>query len=395
LQAQQDPKTKREQSPAAALVAGLAFVAALGFAPDARAEAPTKLRILTWNVWGLPAVSTNLEARISALPDAIAKVEPDVVLLQEVWAQSDGDRLRQGLEQRGYAYVSHLAHTEFGMTGLLTASKLPLRDIGFHPFASGRIGHSFWHLEWIASKGVGSYLLQTPLGPVELQNTHLQAQYDTDGYAAERLSQVSEILMMPANKGAQRPLVLGGDFNTGSEELPRQALLELGELRDTTPSPEPDTIFVRNGGTVEVRIVGSRHVLTEPVRLENGVTTVLSDHPAVLVDLELSSCTACAPAVADPRRRATTHDALLVAAAITPWRVTLALSTAAGLFAFALAFFRRTRELHGRSLTLKTFRRLSLALLATGFIWTAYLGALYYPARAKALRLVAHELEAP
>jgi len=378
--------------PRGALIAGLVFVAAMGVAPAARAEASLKLRILTWNVWGLPAVSTNLQARMNALPDAIAKLAPDIVLMQEVWAEGDGDQIKRGLKQRGYPYVSHLAHTEYGMTGLFTASKLPLEDVRFHPFASGRIGHSFWHLEWIASKGVGSYLVQTPLGALEVQNTHLQAQYDTDGYAAERLSQVSEILMKTQDR-PQRPLLLGGDFNTGSAEFPRQTLLELGGLRDTTPSPEPDTIFVRNGGSIAVRIVGTRHAFTEPVLLENGVTAVLSDHPAVVVDLELSACASCAPAAVDPSKRAFAHAALLTAAAITPGRVTLALSTAASFLAAAVAFRRGTRRLGGRSLRLTTFRRLSLVILTTGFVWSAYLGALYYPARAKALRLVAHELE--
>jgi len=381
-----------DQFPAGALIAGLAFSAAMGFAPEARAEAPLKLRILTWNVWGLPAVSTNLEARMDALPDEIAKLDPDIVLMQEVWAEGDGKRIQAGLKQRGYPYVSHLAHTEYGMTGLFTASKLPLKEIDFHPFASGRIGHSVWHLEWIASKGVGSYVVQTPLGELEVQNTHLQAQYDTDGYAAERLSQVSEILVIDRDK-PRRPLVLGGDFNTGSEEFPRQTLLELGGLRDTTPSPEPDTIFVRNGGTVAVRIVGTRHALTEPRLLENGVTTVLSDHPAVLVDLELTTCGSCAPSAVDPSKRGPARAALLTAAAITPWRVALTLSAAASLLAAAVAFRRWAHPLRGRSLRLTTFRRLSLGLLATGFVWTVYLGALYYPARAKALRLVAHELE--
>jgi endonuclease/exonuclease/phosphatase family metal-dependent hydrolase len=352
------------------------------------------VRVLTWNVWGLPAVSTNLEARMNALPDAIAKLGPDIVLLQEIWAESDGDRVRRGLASHGYPYTSHLAHTEHGMTGLFTASKLPLKNVGFLPFASGRIGHSFWHLEWIASKGVGRFLVQTPLGELEVQNTHLQAQYDTDAYDAERLSQASEILLMRQDRAL--PLVLGGDFNTGSGELPRQALLDLIALHDTTPSPDPDTIFVRSGGTTQIRVVATRQALTEAVTLANGVTAPLSDHPAVVVDLELSACSPCAPAGAvNGATRAQTHAALVTAAAITPWRVTLALSTAAGLLALAVAFFRRTRTFAERSFRHRMLRRASLALLATGFVWTAYLGAIYYPARAKALRFVAQALEAP
>ena len=369
-----------------------AFILAFMLSGAAHAEEPLPLRVLTWNVWGLPAVSTNLESRMAALPDAIAKLEPDIVLLQEVWAESDGVTIRQGLGRHGYQYVSHLAHTEAGMTGLFTAAKLPLKSVGFLPFASGRIGHSFWHLEWVASKGVGSYLIQTRLGEIQVQNTHLQAQYDTDDYAAERLSQVSQILLHSQNRAAS--LVLGGDFNTGAEELARKAFLDLGDLTDTTPSPEPDTIFVRSGGTTQIRIVGTHPALTEPVLLANGVTTVLSDHPAVVVDLELSSCTTCAAAApGNSITRATAHTALMTAAAITPWRVSLALSSAASLLAVAVLLFRRTRAQKDRSLRFTILLRTSLALLAIGFIWTAYLGALYYPARAKALRLVAQELE--
>ncbi len=331
---------------------------------------------------------------MAALPDAIAKLDPDVVLLQEIWAESDGLNIKRGLERHGYHYASHLAHTKYGMTGLLTASKLPLKSVGFLPFASGRIGHSFWHLEWIASKGIGTFLVQTPLGDVEVQNTHLQAQYDTDTYAAERLSQVSEIFLM--HQDWSLPLVLGGDFNSGAEELPRQALLDLDELRDTTPSPRPDTIYVRSGRRMRIRVVETRQALTEPVRLENGVTTVLSDHPAVVVDLELSACNDCArAAVGNDGMRETTRSALVTAAAITPGRMTWALGAAASLLALAVSFFRRTRALQSRSFRFRFFRRTSLALLATGFIWTAYLGTLYYPARAKALLLVAQELALP
>jgi len=375
-------------------VAGVAFAVACGVAPSASADGVERLRVLSWNAWGLPAVSTNLQARMAALPDAIAKLQPDVVLLQEIWAESDGLTIKRGLERHGYHYASHLAHTQYGMTGLFAASKLPLKNIGFLPFASGRIGHSFWHLEWIASKGIGTFRVHTALGDVEVQNTHLQAQYETDSYAAERLSQASEILLM--HQDWSLPLVLGGDFNSGAEELLRQALLDLDELRDTSPSPLPDTIYVRNGSNMKIRVVETQQALTEPVRLENGVTTVLSDHPAVVVDLELSACTDCTRAGLDNSgMREATRSVLVTAAAITPGRMTWALGAAASLLALIVSVLRRTRELQSRSFRFRLLRRTSLALLATGFVWTAYLGAFYYPARAKALRLVAQELELP
>jgi endonuclease/exonuclease/phosphatase family metal-dependent hydrolase len=364
--------------------AGLAFAAACGVLPSARAGATERLRVLSWNAWGLPVASTNLQARMAALPHAIAKLDPDVVLLQEIWAESDGLNIQRGLDRYGYHYASHLAHTQYGMTGLFAASKLPLKNIGFLPFASGRIGHSFWHLEWIASKGIGTFLVQTPLGNVEIQNTHLQAQYDTDSYDAERLSQASEIWLM--HQDWSLPLILGGDFNSGAEELPRRALLDLDQLRDTTPSTRPDTIYVRSGSSIRIRVIDTHQALTEPVRLANGVITELSDHPAVIVDLELSACSDCARAAAsNTGLREATRSALITAADITPGRMTWAIGAAASLLALMASFFRRTRKPSSRSFRLEFFRRTSLALLATGFVWTAYLGFFYYPARELAL----------
>jgi hypothetical protein len=233
--------------------------------------------------------------------------------------------------------------------------------------------------------------LQTPLGEVQVQNTHLQAQYDTDAYDAERLAQASQIALM--QKGMALPLVLGGDFNTGSEELPRKALLDLIALRDTTPSPRPDTIFVRDGSTVAVHLVQSREMPIEAVRLDNGVTAPLSDHPAVVADLELTTCKGlCAPvAAASMGMRAAAHSALTAAAEITPFRVMLALSAAASLLVLGVSLFRRRATKTGRGG--RIVRRVCVVALVTGFVWTAYLGGLYYPSRAKALRFVAGELQ--
>src|SRR5688572_24601007 len=108
--------TTARNEPARQFAVWLAFALAFTFAPTVHAQAPLPLRVLSWNVWGLPAVSTNLEQRMAALPDATAALDPDVILLQEIWAEADGVTVRRGLERHGYRYASHLAHTTAGMT---------------------------------------------------------------------------------------------------------------------------------------------------------------------------------------------------------------------------------------------------------------------------------------
>ena len=72
---------------------GLAFVAWVTVTPAARAAEPVRLRVLTWNVWGLPAVSTNLEARMAALPAGDPYLHPGQVLVAHVAQHASGPRV--------------------------------------------------------------------------------------------------------------------------------------------------------------------------------------------------------------------------------------------------------------------------------------------------------------
>src|SRR5713101_4114689 len=44
----------------------------------------TTMRVVTWNVWGRLA---DWEARNEAITETLAQIEPDVVVLQESWAE--------------------------------------------------------------------------------------------------------------------------------------------------------------------------------------------------------------------------------------------------------------------------------------------------------------------
>jgi endonuclease/exonuclease/phosphatase family metal-dependent hydrolase len=47
----------------------------------------TKVRVLTWNIWGKNA---DWEAREDALPAALADVDADIVTVQEAWTELSG-----------------------------------------------------------------------------------------------------------------------------------------------------------------------------------------------------------------------------------------------------------------------------------------------------------------
>jgi len=375
------------------LVALAAFLATFVSSPAVRGESPIRLRIVTWNVWGVPLITSHLDERMAGLPDALASLEADIVCLQELWTAEHAQSVSERLAKRGFLHFRRL-ESPGGLTGLFVASKLPLGAATFRPFSLGRMPHSFWHLDWLVEKGVGDVTVTTPLGDVRVQNTHLQAQYRTDRYGAERLAQALEVVL--GNRArANEPLVVAGDFNGEGNELPRRVLGDLGGLEDAAPSSTEDSVYARGGGGVSVRVVSARTALGDAVSLEHGAREPLSDHAALVVELELARCVDCTP----PRRvvsatRAAARGSLERAAELTPFRVALALVTALALLVLGVAYERRTRTLALGARRRAALRALGLGVLGAGFVWCAYLGTVYYPTRAKVLRQIAGELAA-
>lgn len=364
----------------------------VAFGASARAAESARLRVVTWNVWDVPGITSHLDERIAAVPDAVASLEPDIVLFQELWEEEHANAVTRRLAARGLVHHVRFESPE-GRTGLVVASRFPLGGATFRPFAIGRLPHSLWHLDWLVSKGLASVSVETTLGALRVENTHLQAQYRTDHYGTERLAQATE-LVLSNREHANEPLVLGGDFNGDGAELPRRFLRDHGAFDDAYPAGE-DSLYTRAGRGISVRVVSSGLRLDGPVALGNGVRAPLSDHAALLVELELSTCVDCAP----PRRvTSATHAAAVAslerAADATPLRVALSLLTALLLALLAVTWQRRPGGFRSGPRGRVALRFLGVGLLATAFVWTSYLGTFYYPTRAKLLRQIVRELKA-
>jgi endonuclease/exonuclease/phosphatase family metal-dependent hydrolase len=371
---------------------GFALVFALSWCSPASAQAPIRVRVLSWNVWGVHTVSTHLEERMRAIPGAIADLDPDVVVLEELWEVEHGAIVIRELEARGY-HTHHFQMTGDGKTGLFIASRFELAPDEFRPYSIGRTPHSLWHLDWMANKGAARWIATTPLGPIAIVGTHLQAQYVTDDYAAERLSQGVELALF-IREEENYPLVVAGDFNSAAGELPRRTLVDLGELEDALPGDEPDTIYVRGGRTVAVRVVTVRNALTEPFPIGGGIETPLSDHPAVLLELELARRDPPPPLPASHEHaKKAAISGLRSASADTPWRVLAATAAAMTIVGLAFIWRRRVRRVRGTWVA-AVIRLTGFSILAVLLAWTLYLGAYYYPARGAILSQIADRLAA-
>ena len=162
------------------------------------------LRLVTYNIWGLPAWMTGAPSgRYPKIAREIERLDPDVVLLQEAWTA----KARKSVPAGGNWSVARAAgqHTFFQQSGLVTLSKFPILGGGFYPFSRAAFPDRFVH------KGILKVIVRLPDGDIlNIWNVHFQ-----DGGSPElRRSQVRELSAhVRAAVDGQVADVVGGDFN--------------------------------------------------------------------------------------------------------------------------------------------------------------------------------------
>lgn len=162
------------------------------------------LRVLTWNLWWRFG---PWEQRQPAIARVLADEAPDVVLLQEVWADEAHDQAVQLADPLGF----HVARTESlpssGPTlGNALLSRWPITakwEVAL-PRGDGSPGHR---------RALGAEL-DTPWGRWPVISTHLEYRFDESDV---RELQTREILRLVAevrgDPERDLPVIVGGDFN--------------------------------------------------------------------------------------------------------------------------------------------------------------------------------------
>lgn len=304
----------------------LALLLPLLGAPADAAPRRQKVRVLSWNVWGLPwGLSKQREERIAAIGARLGELKLDLVLLQEVWVAEDGVALGKALAAAG---LSHQVHESEGFlgSGLLIASRWPISGSDYQAFElSGKL-HKPWNGDAWTRKGFLELQLDTPLGRLVVVDTHLHASYGGGEYEPVQTAQALQLSSALGDLGARPPpqrddaarppLLLAGDLNVELGTLPFELLRRRCDLRPAKPTLGGiDWILLRDGGGLRWRVKRVEHALTEEVELPGG-TRPLSDHPAVLAELELLRG---APARWQPQQRQ--REWLSVAREAHPWLV--------------------------------------------------------------------------
>lgn len=193
--------------------------------------------LLNLNVCGLTILepTPHIEERLSMIPNALKRLDADIILLQKVYEKEHGERIQREL---GLPYAIG-TRDHFPMrSGLLLLSKHPITEGGFTPFKTRLIE------DRVADKGMITARITTPLGDVAIANVHPTAgglhpeAPKAEGVRSKQLRQATDELERIGMEYSIR--VLGGDFNAGPEASKGnfQELLKKG-YRDSFRNQEP------------------------------------------------------------------------------------------------------------------------------------------------------------
>lgn len=284
------------------------------------------LRAAAFNAWALPVPipSQQKRRRLKLLPEALAALDADIIVLQEMFDVRARRRLLRELCPP-YAATRDATHTRriLGLVpsdttgGLLVLSRLPIMNSRFIPHA---LGPGAKMDERLGRKGALIVEIETPLGPVILLAVHLYAG-TRSADARFRSKQLASLLATLDAEASRYPVVLAGDINAsptvGFPEppgprnpfTPEYAALEAAGFVDPLPpNPTPadrcvtwvpsrnrfaalpyqetktderyDYLMVRPGRAHEWAVRATR-------TLFDRAETQLSDHFGVLAELEL------------------------------------------------------------------------------------------------------------
>jgi endonuclease/exonuclease/phosphatase family metal-dependent hydrolase len=284
------------------------------------------IRAVTFNAWALPVTipSQQKRRRLSRLPAALAALDADLIVLQELFDVRARRRLLGELcPPYAAAPAKNAGRRILGLVpadttgGLLVLSRLPIAGSRFVPHT---LGHGTKVDERLGRKGAMIVHVETPVGRLTVFAVHLYAGTKPKDTRI-RLAQLAPLLEVLEDEAAGGPVLMAGDINTSptvdypeppGRENPLApeyaAMVDAGFVDPLPPNPTPvtrsatwvpsrnryaalayqetktderyDYVMVRPGLGHEWAVRDARTVIDAP-------DAHLSDHVGVLVELDL------------------------------------------------------------------------------------------------------------
>jgi len=205
-------------------------------------ERPDCLRVLTWNLHAIPFIAPRPTARLHNVAAKIREQQPDVVLLQEVWAHPYARLLATDLAGEYRVTAATGCGRPFPCGGLAVLVRVGSGWVASAPTFVPYDATAPWYrlFEWDGLAKKGMLLVQLTRGDATLAvlDTHLQTEYTRYGrdYTPIRRAQLEQLARTLTTTFGDRPAIVGGDFNTSPGErsgLYESHMASLGDDRTT------------------------------------------------------------------------------------------------------------------------------------------------------------------
>lgn len=171
------------------------------------------LTVITFNTMCVPVFSKRIGWRLENTLRTIQDMDPDIILLQEIWQTALQRKVIDLLAYPYYAIDSRLNLWPFySGSGKIILSKYPVVHSGFFPFPF----KTKWFIELSCVKGLLYAHIQHPEFKINVINTHLRAGLKASD---KRLSQLKGIETIIDSLSPGDLTILGGDFNSGEQDL--------------------------------------------------------------------------------------------------------------------------------------------------------------------------------
>ena len=186
------------------------------------------LQVASLNTWGL-ILAPFRSSRMQAIANKFVGSDFDVLLVQELWVESDYTKMASAMHDR-FPFSQYFPAGIVG-SGQACFSRWPIVDIDYRRYSLAGRPERIFHGDWYSGRGASMCRVKHPeLGYINLYNTHLVASYARHGskdiYSMHRLSELYELVaFVDETSGEEGISILAGDFNTEPEDRPYRMLL--------------------------------------------------------------------------------------------------------------------------------------------------------------------------
>lgn len=275
-----------------------------------------KLRVLTLNCWGLWLGAKKRRQRIAGIVRYLKENNCDIVFLQEVWVTSDFEIISNGTKDIYRFAHLYRSGSVLGSSGIVILCKWLPKVIHFEPYSLNGSPFYPWHGDWFAGKGIAYSRVDLDGLSLHLFSTHTHAYYKEnepvhDQYSVHRVCQsyqlarfINFISDTARNRKAHGKdlIIVAGDMNSTSSELPYQILTTMAGLVDCLTDDDvtychPNNSFttrtlnsIRRIDFILCRLLGEGQCVVDQlssISKDPIMECSLSDHEPVMAELRI------------------------------------------------------------------------------------------------------------